>query len=286
MLVITLMPCEGRWVSNKPKKLYPSSSAFMWGRIVHTAYGSGCLRNVLIKSRGVRTEIAKFHMVRGAKFEEMYEKRLQDSGISYQAEKKICVDIPGTEVLFSGRIDFLIDSDGSGDFSDIRELKSTESKAKRREVINKGYFVINQLAQLIAYMVSESRETGKLIVAYLEADEATGEYKQPEVKMYRGKPIEVEKTFEVQIHRSGRIIVDGKTTQWTAHDFLEWRQAAAEVIESGEVWERPNNYDAVFNSPCGLCEFRGTCDKWDAGEIDTTEDFVRSARDEVKTSKE
>ena len=253
----------------------------MWGRIVFTDYGSGCLRSILAKSRGVRTgEIDECHKIRGAFNEEEYKKKLERDKIPYLDETKVVEQIGDTGVIFSGRVDIRVDPDNTGEFPVPEELKSTESKSKKSAVISGGKYGLNQMAQLVAYMVALRSTIGRLIFTYYDRAK-DGTYSRPPDKMYAGRLLKSERIFEVEVDERGTLVIDNKPSQWTVDDQLLWRQTAAEVINSGEVWERPFNYDSNYGSPCKFCEFSQTCQKWDDGILNTTEEFVRSAQTEA-----
>ena len=236
----------------------------MQGTLVFTETPSGCLRNTLLQSRGVRDgSIDPCHIIRGAFNEEEFEKRLQAQGTDYKREVPVQSPVAGIpSVLFSGRIDF-ITSDAQGNRR-IIELKSTESKSRLKD-IKGGFYKIYNLAQLVAYMIETRTAVGDLIYTYYE--KAGDNYE-----------MKFEKSLPVSIDGYGSIVVNNLPSGFTVHDQLLHRVNSAKVIAEGLVWSRPHKWDVKWKSPCGLCAFKSACDKVDAGTIEGADAFVDEAR--------
>lgn len=251
------------------KKIHGSSSAFAWGRIVFTEYKGGCLRTILLNSYGVREgDIQEKYKILGALNEERHEEILKESGVKYDREFVVKQAVPSNPtVSFSGRVDFVQHLD-SGIV--VEELKSTDNKNKLREVIKNGTWVTENLAQLVSYMVALRTPIGRLIYTYYDLDKTTGKYEAKK-----------DRAFEVVIDDAGRICVDSAPTRFTVHDQIAHTQAAAKVIETGEIWDRPYHWNMPFKSPCIYCPFSGTCDAYDAGAIKDVTDFVMSAKKDI-----
>lgn len=247
----------------------------MWGRLVHTDYKTACLRNILLGSFGVReTDIQLKYKQIGALNEENYEKKLRAANISYLRESPIKVELENTDgVLFSGRADFIHQA---ADIEHVIELKATDSKNKLRNVIKNGKYVIENLAQLVAYMIHTKTVAGYLIYNFFEQPKGEERWEQ-----------KAGRAFHVGIDNNGAVIVDGKATEYTVHDQISHTLTAASVINNPVVWDRPYNWSQPFNSPCGYCPFRATCDKYDSGNIEGVEAFVIDAASQLTlTSKE
>jgi hypothetical protein len=254
------------------RKVYGSSSAFLWGRVVFTDSKAGCLRNILLQANDVREgDIPEKYKEMGAVNEARYEQYLKDMGIQYQREFKVEHSIiPDSNVTFSGRVDFIRELPG---YKEVEELKSTDSKTKRRNVIKNGAWVPENLAQAVSYMISLECITGRLVYTYFERDEG-------------GKlMMEDERAFEILIEPSGRISVDGSPTQFSVNDQLNHRLAARAVIDTGNVWDRPYNWDSAFKSPCKYCPFNKACDKYDEGNMSSTE-FIDEAKKLITTKEQ
>jgi CRISPR/Cas system-associated exonuclease Cas4 (RecB family) len=244
-------------------KIRGSESAFMWGRLVFTDYDTGCLRKILLRSRGVRGLVQEFHNERGKTYEAIYESRYD--ACSREVPVQVAVDdVAGVD--FAGRVDLVV---GAGAGAVVHELKSTESKNVLRQVIKSGIYKTENLAQLISYMAAIGTSSGKLAYAYMEKG-INGVYQ-----------IKNERSFDIQIDAFGRIVVDGRPSKWTVHDQLAHQFAAAKVVATGEVFDRPANWSAAFGSPCSYCPFKVTCAKWDAGDLKTTDEFVESGKGDV-----
>tara|TARA_R110000868_G_scaffold375983_3_gene640692 strand:- start:1370 stop:2149 length:780 start_codon:yes stop_codon:yes gene_type:complete len=232
-----------------------SASAFMWGRTVYTKYSGSCLRSILIKNTtNLRTDIDPSHQVRGAFNEEEYERHLQQSGIPYVREEEV-VDGP-----LSGHIDFFL-TDEPGE---VIELKSSQSKSRKSD-IKTGKYVVENLAQAVNYMVMKKVVNGRLIYSFWEQEaDNTLTYKFNYV-------------HKIKLDDFGRVWLNGVVTQWTVYDLKAHQFYALKVQEEMLVWDRPHNWDLMWGSPCTFCSFAKTCDKYDAGEITDTQDFIDSA---------
>ena len=234
-----------------------SESAFLWGETVFTTYATGCLRSILIKHKsGVKNDIDKSHQVRGHHNEDMYEKHLQEQGLSYQREVEVA------HGDFSGHIDFLVEGC-------VVELKSSQSKS-RKAAIKKGEYSIENLAQAVSYMVAVKSVNGKLIYSFWEPlDDGTLEYQFNYV-------------HNILIDDFGRICLNGAATRWTVYDLLAHQHYAIKVQKENTVHKRPHNWDLLWGSPCTYCPFSKACDSYDAGEITTADELISMAtRDTV-----
>jgi len=252
-----------------PLKLYPSSSAFMLGELVVTDYDSGCLRSILLQANGARTQIPEIYMKVGAAHEDWYEETVLKKDariITYATEVPIKLPIEGVEgVVYSGRMDVLAAHEKVGTV--IHETKGTISKNTRLSVIRKGMVKLNQLAQLVSYMIAKECTRGKLVVGYYEED-GDGTLVHQEGR-----------DFKVEIDDSGAILVDSVPTGYSAMDQLRHRNAAARVLASGEVVAaRPDKWDQKWGGPCGNCNFREVCDKFDRGELGGKNEFIDAGR--------
>lgn len=248
----------------KNKKVYGSSSAFMQGSIVFTETPSGCLRNTLLQSRGVRdNNIDPCHIIRGAMNEEEFEKRLQAQGADYKREVPVQSPVAGfPSVTFSGRCDFIIlDEQGN---RRVIELKSTESKSRLKD-IKSGFYKIYNLAQLVAYMIENRTTKGELIYTYYA--KVGDQYKQ-----------EFESVLPVVVDDHGSIVVNNLPSGFTVHDQLLHRVNSAKVITEGIIWSRPHKWDVKWKSPCNFCAFKSACDRVDSGDIVDADTFAVEAQ--------
>lgn len=229
-----------------------SMSAFQWGRTVYTTYSTGCLRAILIKNKsGVKNDIDQSHQVRGHHNEDMYEKHLQEQGLSYQREVEVA------HGDFSGHIDFVVEGC-------VVELKSSQSKS-RKAAIKKGEYSIENLAQAVSYMMAIKTVNGKLIYSFWEptADGAL-EYKFNYV-------------HKILLDDFGRIWLNDEVTKWTVYDLLAHQHYAIKVQAENLVHDRPHNWDLAWGSPCKFCPFAKACDAYDAGEIEGADALIEMA---------
>lgn len=238
---------------------YPSSSAFMVGDVVVTKYDSGCLRSILIKSKGIREkEIAPIYQKVGALAENLRAAELDASGREYEREVVLRTPL-SPAVMFSGRADFVV----NGEIVD--EVKGHISKNTRRDVIRKGEYNLSYLAQLVSYMVRLRLDKGRLICGYFEEDVDGSLIKQEE------------RTFKVEIGDDGGISVDSEPSGYCVADLLAHQQAAVKVLETDEVGPRPDKWNQKYGGPCTLCPFQSACDKYDRDGI-TTKEFFTTAQ--------
>ena len=247
------------------KKLYGSNSAFMQGNLCVTQYNSGCLRSILLGANGVRDQIDPKHIERGALFEEQYAAEHPD----LEREKVIAHTlVPGPDgVVYSSRCDFFVGDDDRAKRR-VVELKSSESKSVLTDVIKKGKVKMNNLAQLVSYMVSLETVNGTLIYAYYERDK-----KDPKVLIKRA-----ERSFDVKIGDDGSINVDHQPTEFNIRDQLDHRYAACRVLSENIVWSRPYGWQE-WSSPCRMCPFQKTCNKFDMfADSMTAEEFIEDAK--------
>lgn len=243
----------------------------MWGRLVFTDYKTGCLRKILIQSRGTESKIDPKYVTVGALNEQLHEERLRSQRLTYHREFEFKTPVAQqnsdntSPVTLSGHVDF-VHTNADGVPVSIDELKSISSVNSYRKIIKNGQYLTENLAQIIAYMVNVRVVKGRLIYTYY------GDI------VDKGWTAIDSRTFLVEIDDFGRIHVDGKHTRWTVGDQLAHRTAAARVIATGEVAERPNLWDAPFVSPCGYCPFRDACDRYDRNEIEGSDAFVSYAQ--------
>lgn len=254
------------------KKIYLSSSAFAWGRLVFTDSKAGCVRSILLQNHGVKeARIDPKHIVRGALHEKLHEEQLKAAGTPYQREHAVRATAPGYPgVELSGRVDFIRNHAGR---DVVEELKSTESKSVISSVINAGKPKITHLAQCVAYMLQLKLDTGYLIYgAYKNLNSESAEVKESDYEKIK------ERAFEILIDDQGRICVDMEPSGYTVGDLHNHQKLVAEHLVNDTVGERPDGANAAFGSPCTYCVWKPACDAYDNGGIErTTDSFVSYA---------
>jgi len=228
-----------------PKKIYASNSGFKKGRLIFTTYDSGCLRKILINSWGYRPPISGDYTKIGEANEQRYEKALTDAGISYERESPCTVPVRDDgSVIFSGRRDFVL---ATANGPEIIELKATQSKTKL-QMMKEGKYVIENLAQTVAYMFQAGAHTGKLVYTYFKPGASDPS---------------LEKVYNIAVDDFGDILVNDKNSGYTITDYLMHREGAADAVLNNTVYDRPVNYDAPFGSPCAYCPFKAACQAFD-----------------------
>ncbi len=260
-----------------PNEFRLSSSAFMWGDLVFTDYKTGCLRKILLQSRdinapynGVQTDDPDGTTLGDVNENRHIERLYREGHKKFLREVEFKRPIPQEPTITSsGHCDFIIANDINAAFVD--ELKSATSKNTRRNVIKNGEYSTENLAQIVAYMGEAKLVDGRLIYTYYEIDTNTGKYHAIDSR-----------TFIVKIDDYGKIFVDGKATQWAFNDLIAHRVAAARVIRTGEVTQRPYRWELEWASPCKFCHFKDACDKFDSGEIEGDVAFVEYAKNLIE----
>lgn len=242
-----------------PLQMRASSSAFQWGSIVHTTWKTGCLRKILIQSKGYESAIDSKYTILGKINEDRHEKRLQEKGLQYKKEVEFLRGGSVAGTTFSGHVDFLIlDSNGKPWWVD--ELKSVSSKNQYRKLIKQGDYNVENLAQLVAYMVEARVVLGRLIYTFYDEE----------------KIAQDERIYKVDIDAFGRIFVGDDPTQFTVNDLLAHQYAAAKVILESTVFpDRPFRGESPFVGCCNYCPFSTACAKYEAGELSDSSEFVQ-----------
>lgn len=256
-----------------------SSSAFAWGRQIHTKYKTGCLRRILMASRTPAPDIHPKYVLVGKLNEDRHAARTAGWFIREQRfEREL-----SHGVTLAGHADFVHYDVYTGKPDSVDELKSVQSKTTRRDVIRNGVWITENLAQLVCYMTLAEVVNGRLIYSFYEpVDDGVGEDGKPKVKYVCTE----ERFFAVAIDDFGRIHVDSNPTKYTIHDLYAHQVQAAEAIATGKLADRPLGWDTVFGSPCGYCPYAAACDAHDSGLIEGTDAFVAMAMTPVEGSPE
>lgn len=242
-------------------KIYPSSSAFMIGDLIHTDSQGGCLRNILMADHGVRDDsISDVNIRVGAAHEAYYARNLSDE--VFGAETPVKGDVNG--IPYSGRADFVTKFNG---LYVPHETKATVSYNTYRKVIKDGQVKSNNLSQLVFYMTHFNTPYGKLIYGY---------YKDLDGYLFELKEM---RTFKVVIDESGNIMIDGQHSGYMVQEHMAHRIAVAEMLKSQTVEERPQGCQSGEGA-CKWCVFKQTCLRWDTGLLTTTEEFIEDGRKE------
>jgi hypothetical protein len=241
-----------------------SQASFCENGVVLTQCGTGCYRRQLIGSFGIEEPFPPEIAAVGAMNEERYEKDLQNAGFDYQREVEVKRPIM-EGVQFSGRMDFYLPSDPIK----IRELKSATSEKTYKEVIVKGKYKLENLAQVSAYMICMEEEVALLIYNYYPKEGAKADQ-------------EAERKFWVTIDITGGIFVDGESTGFTVADQLEHRYNSARWLIADDIPPAPKGRDDKWKSPCKFCAFQQACNEYDMGLVRDKESFLITAEKTMK----
>lgn len=223
---------------------------------------------MLLSANGVRDpEFPEKYAIMGERNEEEYEESLREDSktLSYLREDSITPVEVGPNIEVRGRRDFVTERQGI-DYKIIHECKSTDSKSAFNARKQKPK--TSHMAQLVHYMVVEGTSYGKL---------QTGLYKWEDVEALSGLQRVDEFIWKVRILESGSITVNGSRYAYNVHDLLHHRALAAKCIEKNLVWDRPENWDSQWGSPCNFCFAKEVCKRYDAGEIKSGEEFIQEA---------
>ena len=246
------------------KHVRGSQSSFMQDGQALSAWGTGCFRRQLIGSHGIEAPFPEAIARTGAANEENYASELYYSGTVYVREME--VDQEGVDgVGFTGRVDFFCPFDEYP----VRELKSATSEKTFTEVLKRGHYKPNNLAQLVSYMVTLEKVKG--ILHYTYYDKAQEDYIPTAVR-----------AFHVTIDDDGRILVDDESSDFTVADLLAHRYNSAKWLVDPEVPPPPKGHLDKWRSPCKYCDFRQACNMYDCGMITTKEEFLKQAAKGVK----
>lgn len=254
-------------------KIRPSQAAFQDGQLVFTRYSSGCHRHIYLANYGIREEIDQKHKERGQLNEDWFERRLGST--PYAREKSFALTLfADIGVVLSGRCDYIL-FPTDPDKKEVVELKSSESPSILNDVIKKGKYKLENLAQLLCYLMAESCTSGRLIYAHYKKDKKTKEYY-----------LNAEREFSVQVEDSGRILVDGEEAEFKVDNLLQHLRAAAVYLKNDQLAAtRPYN-ESKFNGPCAYCVFKSSCELLDEGILTSVEEFVSQAKMDLLRKKE
>jgi hypothetical protein len=241
-----------------------SSSAFVVDGLVISQWGTGCYRKQLIASYGLTPPFPPEMAKVGAMNERVYELGLIEQGVDYLREVEVFQEVMG-DITFSGHIDFWCPQDKYK----IRELKSATSEKTFIEVIRRGHYKSENLAQVVAYMVSE--EVYDSILSYT--------YYSKEQEQYEPTAM---RNFQVRIRDDGRIMVDEEESKFTVDNYLQHRYNSAKWLVSSDVPPRPKDHDNKWKSCCKYCEYASACNMYDCNFIHSKEEFINEVEKGAK----
>lgn len=253
---------------NKQIVLRSSSSGFAWGDLIFSHYKSSCLRWILVSSHRSFVIDPKYSIL-GKLNEDLHEKELIAKGQYYVKEMEVESPTTMDGVVNKGHIDFLVGQRTLPGYK-VDELKHVQSKNVYREVIKKGHFITDNLAQTVNYMLHAQTDHGLLKYSYYE-------------KGQTGEPVLVDsREFKVGIDKWARITVDDQPTKFHVQDQYNHQHQAAQVLLYQRVAQRPYNGEIPFVGACGMCPINAVCAQWDRGSIESTEAFVEVSKQQLE----
>jgi len=258
------------------QRVNPSAAAFMDCGEVVTEYSGGCLRMILAKAAGLKSDIPEKYMIMGELNELNYYRDLVDSNEYSLILDELPIKTPTGigNVIYSGRMDFLTYKKGCS-VPEVHELKSTMSSGTLSKA-KKGELKINQLAQLVSYLTVEELPVGYLhIRGYSEKKIKGTETKEIVPKIRRDTKKQHQYHFKVEILSGGEITVDGRLTGYDQQDYIQHLQAVARMLDKPVVYKRPLGWFEE-RSMCDWCDLKNVCNITDEENL-TAEEFVSEA---------
>lgn len=213
---------------------------------------NGCLRTILIRAYAGQPK---------ADYTSQFT-----FGIGLMAEKLVLEDLKTRHKIVEHDIEMReaitskCDIVGHCDFkcdSVIFEHKSISSVNSTKKIYVGGDYKVDNVAQLVNYMLVEEQTTGILMYTVCIWSGIKG------VKPghYRNFAVHIDDT-------TGEITVDNTPYPFTAQDILGHRIEAAKVLENKLIYpERPESLDKVFHC-CSGCDYESACDKFDVSKDD------------------
>jgi len=260
------------------KKIYASSSSFMDGDLVTTQYSSGCLRMILAKAAGFRTDIKQKFMDVGEINELRFYKTLVDSNkyslILDETPVRRNNVIGG--VAYSSRTDFLTWE--PGDIQPIvHECKATFSSGLL-STAKKGEPRMSHLAQIVSYMTILGLPKGIIwIHGYSEKKnkETGGVDIVPKIRRDTKEPHEYR--FDISFSEDGTILINGRRTSYTQKDYISHFMAVGELLNNPvSIPKRPLGGECDREC-CSWCDLKTVCRKSDDEGL-TVDEFINEAK--------
>lgn len=262
------------------------NSGFVKNGVVWGSDPGSCPRRILLRHHGIEEqpdEKSKKVFAIGHLNEELFEQELKQKKLAYDKELALCEPI-FDDVDFHGHSDYVVTHPDIGKC--VYELKSVTSKNTYKKIFEQSDPKLSNLAQCVNYMLSVETTRGRLrYSSFIEAIE----YK--DIDLYNIQDIldtcrEIipeHKVFEIEIHPSGSITVDGEINDFSVTDILDHRRLSAEMLRKNTVFSDRPQPSELFNNVCGFCPFREVCEGWDGSR--TTEQFLEQCKSALTKEK-
>lgn len=253
-------------------KLYPSSVAFQEGNLSFGKYSSSCHRSILLRLRGIQEPFKSVHSERGALCENEFERTL--TGIPYRREVPFTLGLDSCpDLVISGRLDYELYPDSPAD-RHIVELKSTESSSVYADVIKRGKFKLENVAQLVTYLIASSCDNGKLIYHYYKRSKKTATLTKTD-----------EREFRITLDEVGRIFADGTYIGFDVSNVIEHYVESYRVATTETLPIRPYAHNN-FDGPCKFCPFADVCKIQEIDPSMTVDTFVTMCDQQLRGNNE
>lgn len=247
------------------KQIRGGHSAFSKQGENHSCDANGCYRIILLRSMGYKPKTDNIQRQRmtfalGHANEEVVAGLLEDAGYTVEREREIHRTL-SPEVEFTGHID--VTASKSGEVA-LYELKSVSSVNSYIKYIKKGNYKLNNLAQLVAYMLTDEKRLGYLVYSNFIYSPAACEVSDKKKTLTKWDKIEpCIRKYKVEIDYKS-IIVDGVAhEEYTTDNIVEHMLRSAQVVVDEEVSRIKPGYEGCF-----FCELKQTCERFDSGDID------------------
>ena len=97
--------------------------------------------------------------------------------------------------------------------------------------------------------------------------------------------VKAEKEFKVRVEDSGEIFVDDTLYPRTAHDLRRFYSTVALALKDEEIPPMPQNWAAMYGSPCKFCPLKEACINYETKGLDK-KTFLNDSRDTLRISRE
>lgn len=233
--------------TSEPKRIYPSSAAFMVGSQVKTKSNKSCLRyqwavaHSGLSKAELHQDIAAEYAGLGALDEFRYSAILDKEKVAYEREKPFKIEYK--DCIISGRMDF-DRADGI-----VVEKKSTTSQYMLKDHILTGEPDPGHAAQLVSYLAFLKREEGHLVTSYYEMNEDRNGYE-----------VVAERKWVFKLCAGGDLTLDSTVYTHSVKDLARW-YAQMQVVLS-DPWTlppKPMQSAVPYKSPCHYCPLKAVC---------------------------
>ncbi len=233
-----------------------------------TSEPEGCYRIILMRSLGWHPicddeERRDMTFELGFANERAMTKRLTRRGYTdIVADRGIEKHI-SDDIFFGGHIDLTVKNNG---IKELYELKSVSSVKSCIKYVQKNGYKLNNLAQLVSYMLVDETSIGILAYCNFVYSPAAKEVIPEGKKSYGISWEKMEpkvKEYRVTFDYKTILIDDIAVEKVTIDNAIEHMLRSTQIIKDKEVSRiKPTDKQACYS-----CEYKEVCDRFDSGEI-------------------